>query len=159
MNDGMLRSDPPCGWWRRVHCMAVGFRHDQAFAGHKLQHASCVGCDLLLTSEWPQGMDAFLANEDDTGEAVLVGSYDVAELALRLKSARTIAGLTRMRASDEDGLASTSKLVLALVRPYHCYQAVVSMSIQRVVVDFSVLVALVLCSRININYNVSYRFM
>ena len=50
----------------------------------KLQHASYVGCDLLLTSEWPQGMDAFLANKDDTGAAV-VGSYDVAELALRAR--------------------------------------------------------------------------
>ena len=46
----------------------------------KLSHASYVGCDLFLTSEWPQGIEAVLG-VDDTQPTM--GSFDVSDLALR----------------------------------------------------------------------------
>ena len=45
-----------------------------------LSHVSYVGCDLLLTSEWPQGIEHLLGLSS-TNE----GSYDVAEVALRAR--------------------------------------------------------------------------
>jgi hypothetical protein len=48
----------------------------------KLTHVSYVGCDLLLTSEFPQGIDRLLPQ--DTG--AVAGSFDIADLALRARA-------------------------------------------------------------------------
>ena len=46
-----------------------------------VSHVSYVGCDLLLTEEWPQGIEQVLGNNELQNE----GSYDVAEVALRAR--------------------------------------------------------------------------
>lgn len=51
----------------------------------KLKHVSYVGCDLLLTSHWPQGMEN-LDNGSMAQQAQLCATYDVAEIALRARA-------------------------------------------------------------------------
>ena len=50
----------------------------------KLSHVSFVGCDLLLTSHWPQGMENLDTNIGQ--QAQLCSTYDVAEVALRARA-------------------------------------------------------------------------
>lgn len=47
----------------------------------KLNHVSYVGCDLLLSSEWPQGIEALLEVEESAPI-----SFDVADVALRARA-------------------------------------------------------------------------
>lgn len=48
-----------------------------------VSHVSYVGCDLLLTSEWPQGVERILGLTAGSSDE---GSYDVAEIALRARA-------------------------------------------------------------------------
>ena len=48
-----------------------------------VSHVSYVGCDLLLTSEWPQGVEHILGLV--RGGCADEGSYDVAQVALRAR--------------------------------------------------------------------------
>jgi len=47
----------------------------------KISHESYVGCDLLLTSETPQGIDKLLPPSDHRSQQE--GSFDIADIALR----------------------------------------------------------------------------
>lgn len=51
----------------------------------KLKHVSYVGCDLLLTSHWPQGVEG-LDYESIAAQTQLSATYDVAEVALRARA-------------------------------------------------------------------------
>ena len=52
----------------------------------KLSHVSYVGCDLCLTSEFPQGIESLLPPGHGH-----VGSFDVADIALRARARYHIA--------------------------------------------------------------------
>lgn len=47
-----------------------------------LSHVSYVGCDLLLSSEWPQGVEQTFQNETVSSDE---GSYDIAQVALHAR--------------------------------------------------------------------------
>ena len=51
----------------------------------KIAHVAYVGCDLLLTSHWPQGMEG-LGDASVVSQARLSATYDVAEVALRARA-------------------------------------------------------------------------
>lgn len=51
----------------------------------KIAHVSYVGCDLLLTSHWPQGMEG-LGDASVAAQARSSATYDVAEVALRARA-------------------------------------------------------------------------
>lgn len=53
----------------------------------KIAHVSYVGCDFLLTSHWPQGIEG-LGKDDPTvvQQTRLSATYDVAEVALRARA-------------------------------------------------------------------------
>jgi diadenosine tetraphosphate (Ap4A) HIT family hydrolase len=53
----------------------------------KVHHVSYVGCDLLLTSHWPQGMESLcVENHAMTLQAQRCATYDVAEIALKARA-------------------------------------------------------------------------
>jgi hypothetical protein len=54
----------------------------------KVKHVSYVGCDLLLSSHWPQGMEALVTDEAIMRQAQRAATctYDVAEVALRARA-------------------------------------------------------------------------
>jgi len=67
----VVASCPPRVQWDHESCRALQ---------ETVSHVSYVGCDLLMTQEWPQGVEQVLGQEYENQ-----GSYDVQEVALRAR--------------------------------------------------------------------------
>ena len=75
----------------------------------KLMHVSYTGCDLLLTTEWPQGIESALTPETN-GTSYL--SFDVAQIALRARARYHVAvGDSFIQSNPFGHLAATTNTV------------------------------------------------
>ena len=63
-------------------------RSDSAAAKELMKnitHVSYRGCDLLLSTEWPQGVESLLPNKDENGVPANI-SFDIADIALKARA-------------------------------------------------------------------------
>lgn len=68
-----------------VACCPPHVRLDSPLAARlveKISHVAYVGCDFMFSSEWPQGIEQVLSADN---KALQVGSFDVAEIALKAR--------------------------------------------------------------------------
>ena len=79
----VVASCPPRVQWDSDSCKALR---------ETVSHVSYVGCDLLLTSEWPQGIEQVVLQQQQIVDTV--GSYDVAQVALHARPRYHVAPAT-----------------------------------------------------------------